>query len=208
VRKGLLFAFEGIDGTGKSTQLTLLAEYLRQQGFEVVETREPTDGPYGRRIRELYVDRGSCSPAEELDLFVQDRKQHVAEVIAPALADGRIVLTDRYYFSTAAYQGAAGCDPGAIFAANSFAPEPDLVLLLLMDPEESVRRIEQLRGESLNDFEQVEQLRKVARFFTSFPHDCIVQIDASAPVNRVQTDIRQAVQPVLDRYRVSQKKSR
>jgi dTMP kinase len=203
VKKGLLIAFEGIDGTGKSTQLALLAGYLRDQGFEVIETREPTDGPYGRRIRELYVDRGSCSPEEELDLFVQDRKQHVDEVIAPALADGKVVLTDRYYFSTAAYQGAAGCDPDAIFAANGFAPEPDLVLLLHMDPEKSVRRIEQLRGESLNDFEQVEQLAKVSRFFTSFPHDCIVTIDASATVDQVQSDVRRAVQPLLDRYRAA-----
>lgn len=203
MKKGLLIAFEGIDGTGKSTQIHLLAEYLREKGFEVVETREPTEGPYGQQIRNLYQDRGRCSPEQELDLFVQDRKQHVDEVIAPSLIAGRVVLTDRYYFSTAAYQGAAGCDPEAIFAANSFAPEPDLVLLLLLEPEDSVRRIEQLRGEILNDFEQVEQLRKVSRFFTSFPHDCIVSINALASVDRVQDAIRQAVRPLLAKYKTA-----
>lgn len=197
MNRGLFIAFEGIDGTGKSTQLQLLADYLRSRGLEVVETREPTDGPYGRRIRELYVDRGSCTPEEELDLFIQDRKQHVAEVIAPALASGKAVLTDRYYYSTAAYQGAAGCDPDRIFSANSFAPVPDMVLLLTMDPEVSVQRIEQSRGETCNDFEQLEQLKKVADLFAGFSDNCITRIDATDTVDQVQADIRRAVQPLL-----------
>ncbi len=169
--RGLFIAFEGIDGTGKSTQLKLLEQYLRSLGHEVVVTREPTDGPYGRKIRELYVDRGRCTPDEELDLFIRDRKQHVAAVIAPALAAGKVVL--------------------------SFAPEPDMVVLLTMDPEVSVHRIEQLRGESLNDFEQLGQLHKVAELFTSFTQDCITRIDAARPVDLVQSDIREAVRSLL-----------
>ena len=198
MNKGLLIAFEGIDGTGKSTQIRLLADYLRAKGFEVIETREPTDGPYGRKIRHLYVNRQSSTPEQELELFVQDRRQHVDEVIAPALAEGKIVLTDRYYFSTAAYQGAAGMDPKAIFAANAFAPKPDLVVLLVMDPEESVHRIEQLRGEQLNDFEQVEQLRKVADLFASFSDDCILRVNAAMPIEQVQREIQRGVQPLID----------
>ncbi|HHB76863.1 MAG TPA: dTMP kinase [Desulfobulbus sp.] len=197
MKKGLLIAFEGIDGTGKSTQVHLLADYLQAKGFEVVETREPTDGPYGRKIRRLYLNRQSSTPQEELELFVQDRRQHVDEVIAPALAEGKIVLTDRYYFSTAAYQGAAGMEPEAIFAANDFAPRPDLVVLLVMDPEESVHRIEQLRGDSLNDFEQIEQLRKVADLFATFSDDCILRVDAAGPIDQVQAEIRQGVQPLI-----------
>ena len=198
MNKGLLIAFEGIDGTGKSTQIRLLADYLRAKGFEVIETREPTDGPYGRKIRHLYVNRQSSTPEQELELFVQDRRQHVDKVIAPALAEGKIVLTDRYYFSTAAYQGAAGMDPKAIFAANAFAPKPDLVVLLVMDPEESVHRIEQLRGEQLNDFEQVEQLRKVADLFASFSDDCILRVNAAMPIEQVQREIQRGVQPLID----------
>jgi len=198
VKKGLLIAFEGIDGTGKSTQLELLAEYLRTKGHDVITTREPTDGPYGMKIRALYTDRGSHSLEEELNLFVEDRRQHVRDLIEPALEQGKIVLTDRYYFSTAAYQGAAGSDPEAIFAANSFAPEPDLVLILEMDPEKSVARIRDLRGEVLNDFEQLDQLRRVAALFTSFPHLCITRIDADRPLDQVQDDIRHVVRNLLD----------
>ncbi len=198
MNKGLLIAFEGIDGTGKSTQIRLLADYLRAKGFEVIETREPTDGPYGRKIRHLYVNRQSSTPEQELELFVQDRRQHVDKVIAPALAEGKIVLTDRYYFSTAAYQGAAGMDTDVIFAANAFAPKPDLVVLLVMDPEESVHRIEQLRGEQLNDFEQVEQLRKVAELFASFSDDCILRVNAAMPIEQVQREIQRGVQPLID----------
>ena len=107
---GLFIVIEGIDGTGKSTQLHLLAEKLRQLGYAVVATREPTNGPYGQKIRELFVDRGAVSQEEELELFIADRDQHVKEVIAPALADGCVVICDRYYLSTIAYQGANGMD--------------------------------------------------------------------------------------------------
>ena len=197
MKRGLLIAFEGIDGTGKSTQLPLLADWLRGQGCAVVETREPTDGPYGREIRALYRDRSRVSRERDLELFVLDRRQHVTECILPALEQGRIVLTDRYYVSTAAYQGAGGSDPAAIFAANAFAPEPDLVLLLTLPVGEGVARIRDLRGETLNDFEQQEQLEKVAALFASFPHDCIVRIQAARPVAAVQAAIREAVRPLL-----------
>jgi len=197
MKTGLLIAFEGIDGTGKSTQLPLLADYLRSQGCVVVETREPTSGPYGQQIRALYQNRNQVSPEQELELFLLDRRQHVVECILPALAQGAIVLTDRYYFSTAAYQGAAGCDPAAIFARHDFAPEPDLVLLLTQTPVESVARILDLRGEKLNDFEQQEQLEKVAALFASFPHRCIVRIHAARPVAEVHSSICEAILPLL-----------
>ena len=195
--RGILIAFEGIDGTGKSTQLRLLADYLRDQGCTVIETREPTDGPSGRKIRKLYVDRSQCSPEEELELFIQDRRQHVREVIEPALAAGHIVLTDRYYFSTAAYQGAAGLDPDEVFARNSFAPKPDLVILLTINPEVSLARIRDLRGEELNEFEQEEQLCRVAALFDSFRDPCIKRIDAAPVLAHVQEKIRTAVDDLL-----------
>lgn len=199
MKRGALIAFEGIDGTGKSTQLPLLAHFLRGRGLAVVETREPTDGPYGQRIRALYRDRGQATPEQELELFLQDRRQHVDEVIEPTLAAGKIVLTDRYYFSTAAYQGAAGCDPSEIFARHDFAPEPDLVLLLTQTPADSLARIRDKRGDTPNDFEQQDQLEKVAALFASFDQDCIVRIHAVRAIAEVQEDIRAAVLSLLAR---------
>jgi len=196
--KGLLIVFEGIDGTGKTTQIVALTEYLRGLGREVVMTREPTDGPYGKRIRQLYVDRSLCNPKEEMELFVNDRRQHVAEVIAPALADGKIVLSDRYYFSTVAYQGANGCDPDEIFAANDFAPRPDLMILLTLDVDQSAYRIKKLRGDELDHFEEKGYLRKVADLFDSFAHPFIRRIEADAPPEKVGSDIRREVDLLLE----------
>lgn len=203
MKRGLLIAFEGIDGTGKSTQLQLLAAFLRDSGCRVITTREPTDSSFGRRIRELYVDRGSCTLEEELELFIQDRRLHVRELIEPQLAEGAVVLTDRYYFSTAAYQGAAGMDMEEIFARNSFAPVPDLVILLTMDPEASIDRIREGRGDELNDFEQLDQLRNVAARFHSFSNPCIRHIDASAALEQVQKQVQNEVLILLDKNKFS-----
>ncbi len=195
--RGILIAVEGIDGTGKSTQVGLLAEYLREKGCAVIQTREPTDGPHGKKIRELYSDRGQVSIEEELELFIEDRRQHVHDVIGPALAAGHIVLTDRYYYSTAAYQGAAGLDPEEVFVKNSFAPEPDLVILLTMNPEASLARIKELRGDELNEFEQEGQLRRVAALFASFNNECIARINSDAPLDKVGEEIRATVNTLL-----------
>lgn len=190
---GLLLAFEGIDGTGKSTQIQILAQKLQEQGRKVVLTREPSDSIYGQRIRQLYTRRDSCTPAEELELFLQDRRLHVQEVIQPALVQGRIVLTDRYYYSTVAYQGAAGMDPADILARHHFAPKPDLVFLLTMQPELSLERIRQGRGEQPNAFEQLDNLRKVAQIFATLEDTCIRRIDASQAVEAVQAEIQAAL---------------
>ncbi len=198
MKQGMLIAFEGIDGTGKSTQIEMLASFLRQRGLATITTREPTDSSYGRRIRELYVDRSSCTQEEELELFIADRRQHVKELIEPQLAAGTIVLTDRYYFSTAAYQGAAGLDMEDIFARNDFAPVPDLVILLTMAPEVSIERIQEGRGEELNDFEQLDQLREVANRFASFSDPCIRRIDATEERDQVQEKILAAVSALLE----------
>ena len=185
-RTGLLIVFEGIDGTGKSTQITMLANCLEQQGFDVVGTREPTDGLYGKKIRKLYSNRDSVSKQEELDLFLQDRRDHVENLINPALHQGKVVLTDRYYLSTAAYQGAAGMDVEEILAMNeAFAPLPDLAIIIELPPKESVLRIEKYRKESLNDFEQEDSLRHVAQVFSSINRSFIRRIDGQNNIDEV-----------------------
>lgn len=198
VINGLLIAFEGIDGTGKSTQIGLLADYLAGKGLPAVITREPTDGPYGRRIRAMFARRDQMTPEEELGLFMDDRRDHVQKVLSPALSAGKVVLTDRYYFSTAAYQGAAGGDPDRIIADNEqFAPVPDLVLLLTLSPAESVHRIRNLRGETLNDFEQEDMLAKVAAVFAGLNQEYIRRIDASGSPGAVHAEVVTEVEEML-----------
>ena len=199
--RGVLIVFEGIDGTGKSTQLALLSSSLKKDGYDVITTREPTDGRYGRQIRALYSNRVSVSREQELDLFLSDREEHVNEVIGPSLALKRIVLCDRYFLSTAAYQGAAGFDPLAIIERNSFAPMPDLALLLEISPEESIRRITEKRGDLLNDFEQLESLKQVDTIFSAMQLPCIRRIDASKTVGQIHQQIRITVTELLQQLR-------
>jgi len=199
--RGVLIVFEGIDGTGKSTQVALLSSSLKKEGYDVITTREPTDGKYGRRIRTLYSNRLSVSREQELDLFLCDRREHVKEVIGPSLALKRIVLCDRYFLSTAAYQGASGFDPLDIIERNSFAPMPDLALLLEISPEESIRRITEKRGDLLNDFEQLESLKQVDAIFRAMQLPCIRRIDASKAVEKIHQRIRIAVTEMLQQIR-------
>ena len=185
VGAGLLIVFEGTDGTGKSTQLQLLYDALRREGHSVVATREPTDGKYGQEIRQLYKNRNKYSIEEELELFLADRKEHVDALLVPALNRGEIVLCDRYFLSTAAYQGAIGFDPETVLARNSFAPEPDLALLFQVQIDVGLTRITSGRREAPNDFEQAENLEKVAAIFSTIDRPYIRKIDASGSIESV-----------------------
>jgi dTMP kinase len=196
--KGLFVVFEGIDGTGKSTQINLLQEKLRRLGYSVISTYEPTDGPYGRKIRELFINRSTVSHEEELELFMADRRQHVEEVIRPALDKGQVVLCDRYYLSTVAYQGANGLDPDEILARNkAFAPVPDLALILELEPALGILRIQNHRQEHPNTFEEESSLNRVAAIFKSLKEGYIRRIDASGSVESVHQQVMQEVEKVL-----------
>ena len=194
---GMFIVFEGIDGTGKSTQLRLLAESLRKLGYAVVATREPTAGPFGLKIRELFVDRGAVSHDEELRLFIEDRAQHVREVIAPALAAGSIVLCDRYYLSTVAYQGANGFDPEFIMSQNRKFPVPDLAIILEIDPVQGIQRIQNQRNENPNSFEEESNLRKVAEIFDTLQHHYICRINAADSIENIHRQVLEAAKESL-----------
>src|SRR5207302_10040024 len=114
---GWLVVVEGIDGAGKSTVVRRLAEHCAARGLACVTSGEPTRGPWGMRLRQS-MSEGRLSLEEELELFLKDRAEHVAKVICPSLAAGKVVVLDRYYLSTAAYQGARGADPGKILETN------------------------------------------------------------------------------------------
>lgn len=168
---GVFVVFEGIDGTGKSTQIKHLASKLAAAGESVVVSREPTDGPHGRRIRES-ASTGRMSPADELQALIQDRTEHLRDLVMPALREGRVVILDRYYFSTIAYQGAAAGLMESLF------PRPDLVMVLDLDPTVALTRIREQRGEMPNEFERVEGLEKARGVFLSLLGDRVRLIDA------------------------------
>jgi dTMP kinase len=176
-KRGELIAFEGIDGCGKSTQLQLLAAALAARGVDVVTTREPTDGEHGRRIREMARSGKPVDPEQELEWFVDDRREHVAELIEPALASGRMVLTDRYYLSSVAYQGARGLDAKAILEASEAEfPLPDLAIVVEVTPEHGIKRIRTRGGTAEPVFEELDFLRKVAGVFAGLTCPYIVRV--------------------------------
>lgn len=189
----MFIVIEGIDGTGKSTQAGLLAEWLREQGREVVTSREPTDGPWGTRLRESAAE-GRLSADEELRYFLKDRRQHVDELIRPALDAGKVVILDRYYFSTMAYQGARGFDPVEIRRKNEgFAPVPDHLFILDLDVDTALERIGS-RGDTANEFERRDALQKCRDIFLSLKDETFVHIvDTSRPMDEVQEAMRQAL---------------
>jgi len=142
---GKFITFEGGEGAGKSTQLTRLAERLRASGERVLGLREPGGTPFGEKMRDVLKQPGSSiQPAAEALLFVACRAQLVADVIAPALAAGQVVLCDRFVDSTVAYQsGGRGLDRALIEAANRLAcgsVRPDLTVLLDLDPDRGLGR--------------------------------------------------------------------
>jgi len=171
----MFIVIEGIDGTGKSTQVKLLGEWFEKHGRTVVLSREPTDGPWGRKLRES-GDSGRLSPADELEYFLNDRRQHVEEIIRPSLAAGKVVILDRYYFSTMAYQGARGLDPAEIRRRNeAFAPVPDHLFILDLDVDTALARIGS-RGDTANEFEQRESLEACRRVFLSLAGEPFVHL--------------------------------
>ena len=188
----MFIVFEGIDGTGKSTQVDLLAGALRNQGREVITSKEPTDGPAGTTLRQS-ASSGRLLPQEELDLFHIDRKEHVETLINPALARGAPVILDRYYFSTMAYQGARGFDPAEIRKINeAFAPTPDYVFILELDLDTALSRIGVRDGEA-NEFEQREGLQKCHDVFATLDDPFIRRIDSGQTPESVHCEILQCL---------------
>ena len=194
VNRGRLIAFEGLDGCGKTTQIKALAASLSSSGIEYVLTREPTDGPMGQRIREMARSGETVAPSEELRWFMEDRAEHVDLVIEPALRAGRWVLTDRYYLSIVAYQGARGLDSEEILAVceRSF-PLPDLALLFEISPEAGLRRV-MSRGEPTDPaFEQIGFLRGVEAVFASLDLPYLRRVDANRSEREIAADVCRVV---------------
>jgi len=198
---GLLVCFEGGDGAGKSTQVRLLTEALERRGREVVVTRQPGGTPLGSKIRELVLHGDHVSARAEALLFAADKAHHVDELIAPALAAGKVVITDRYTDSSIAYQG-AGRDLGAdeIRALQHWAVGgvlPDLTIVLDVSPEVGRAR----RGDVQDRLEsEADAFHAAVRqgFLDLAAHDPrrYLVVDASLPVEQVHARVRSAVEQV------------
>lgn len=194
---GLLVVIEGIDGAGKSTLIGRLAADLRARGFEVVASREPTHGPHGQALRDTAAS-GRLDPQAELELLLADRAEHVRELILPALARGAVVLLDRYYYSNAAYQGAAGLDVDHVLALNeAFAPPADVLLLLDLPVSGGLGRIAG-RGDRANAFEQADTLQRVRELFLGMVEGRGTVIDATAAADTVFDRARSSVDRAID----------
>jgi dTMP kinase len=188
--RGLLIVLEGTDGSGKSTQLPRLAARFEAAGRRVVRTREPYDCAAGRAIRAMARSGRRVAPEQELAWFVEQRRAHVREIVRPALARGDVVLSDRYFVSSAAYQGARGLDATAILAASEAEfPLPDLVLWLDLPVEDGLARTH-ARGEPLEPaFEEREFLERVRATLAALSREYLVRVDARGDAEQVESRI-------------------
>jgi len=143
LKRGIIAAFEGIDGAGKSTQARMLCERLRDEKYAIICLHEPTDGLWGEKIRALAKNgRDNVTAQTEMEYFYNDRIEDVKNNIRPALEAKKIVIMDRYYFSSVAYQGARGINPTYIEERNKLiAPEPDVAFILDLSPHTAIDRI-------------------------------------------------------------------
>ena len=199
LKKGILIAIEGIDGAGKTTHAELLKDSLLKDGYSVTLLHEPTEGKWGKKIAELAnVGLDNISPKTEFELFCKDRIEDVENNIKPALERNDIVIMDRYYFSSVAYQGAKGLDPDFIEKENMFAPKPDLVVILDIPPDNALSRI-QKRASKPNLFERKQYLTKVRDLFKQrFSKRSYVQIiEGKQPIHIVSAKIREFIQPLI-----------
>jgi len=190
-RKGAGFiVFEGLDGSGQSTQSKLLAQYLTEQGRPVVLTKEPTlDSQAGKKIREILDEKTVIEPAKLQELFVEDRREHLKNLIIPALKEGKIVISDRYFFSTLAY-GAIDLDLEWLIKINDEFLLPDIILILAVKPETAIERIKN-RGDEIKLFEKQEKLEKVWRTYQilSQRFSDVYMINGEKSIKDVHSDI-------------------
>ena len=170
----MLIDLEGIDGCGKSTQCKLLKEKLESIGKNVLILKEPTNEPHGQKLWDVLHGKRKATNEEILEFFILDRKQHVEEKIQPALDQGTVVIMDRYYYSSMAYQVAGGLDVDYIRNKHHFAPTPNIVLIFDLPVSTALERV---RGHSeADEFEKEEHLEKVREAYLNLKEDPIVTI--------------------------------
>jgi len=191
----MFISFEGVDGSGKTTQVALLADSLREEGRDVVATREPGGTPAGERIRELLLEGGEIAPWTEAALFAAARAQLVDEVIRPALASGADVICDRYIDSSLAYQGIGrGLGVERVLELNLLATSgllPDRTFFLAIEPQDTVGRKDAEPDRIEREGEEFAAIvdqgyRELAAIFAKR----VVTIDATMPASDISREVR------------------
>ena len=193
----MLINLEGIDGCGKSTQSQFLLDMFKENNQETILLKEPTNGKYGKKLWEMLSGEISATTEQILEMFVMDRKEHVEQKIRPAFDEGKIVVMDRYYYSTMAYQSAAGIDVHRIRKDNEFAPKPDIVLIFDLPADLAMKRV---RGHSVADvFEKEEHLEKVRKAYLNLEDDPLVHIiDATKTPEEIFEEVWRLVSEVIN----------
>jgi dTMP kinase len=198
----MFVTFEGLDGSGKSTQAELLADWLRAEGRTVLTTREPGGTPVGEAVRDLVLHGDELSPWTEAALFAAARAEHVELAIRPALERGEDVVCDRYLDSSVAYQGIArGLGEARVLDLNLAVTGgllPDRTFLVLVDPAEARRRGGEHRDRIERETEEFMQRADEAfrSLAASYPKR-IVALDGQRPAEAIAEEIREHVRPLL-----------
>ncbi len=192
---GKFIVIEGLDGSGKSAQVDLLINFLRESGKEVIITKEPTtESEAGRKIKQALRKEIEIEPMELQKLYVEDRQEHLEKKVIPALEQGKFVVSSRYAFSTFAYGYSDGLDVNQLIEMNSRFLLPDLTIIVDVNPENCIKRIEG-RGEPKELFEQKEKLTKVNEIYKDIPNmfENVIMVDGEKPIEQVFEQVKKVV---------------
>ena len=195
--KGLFICVEGLDGCGKTTQTKLLVRKLRKMSWDAVYTAEPSGGKIGKFIQKycLHGEKRTSSIVEAL-LFAADRFEHVEKEVISALNEGKVVVSDRYVYSSLAYQGATGLDLKWIEMINEYAIRPDLAIFVDVEPEAVIKRLKQKKSV----MENLETQRKVREVYVKFVEKGeLVRIDGNKSKKEVADNILKVVLRFLEK---------
>ncbi|MDP3883084.1 MAG: dTMP kinase [Candidatus Staskawiczbacteria bacterium] len=196
---GKFIVIEGLDGSGKSAQVDLVINFLKEKGKDVIVTKEPTnESDAGRKIKRALKKEIVVEPLELQKLYVQDRKEHLENKVIPALKEGKFVVSSRYAFSTFAYGYSDGLDVKLLIEMNKEFLLPDLTIIVDVDPESCVQRIEN-RGEPKELFEKLEKLTKVNEIYKITPKmfESVVMVNGKKTISEVFDDIIMEINKML-----------
>lgn len=199
-RKGVFIVIEGIDGAGKTVVALEIVKRIKKLGIEVIYTHEPYTSPFSKALKQLSEE--CLDPELEALALAADRYIHVKKVIEPAFKKGIIVISDRYYYSSIAYQGAKGANVEWIETLNNWAPNPDLAIYLDVEPEEGLRR----RANAISEwphFEKLTIIKKAREIYSELvKKGKLICIDAMKPLNIVIDNVWNCILELLKKRNI------